>query len=311
MTAAAMEQKRISGNPSFKTMIAVPNHLVTSGQFVKEILEAYPSAKVLAATPDSLSGIGRRSFLKKMATGNYDIVVIAHSSFGKIPLNPRFEQEFIQKQINDLEAEVRTARADSDRSYEAELQTMMDNLRDKLAKMSADLKRDELSTYFNELNIDSLFVDEAHEFKNLSFRTRMSRVPGVNPKGSDMAFDMWMKTTYFNKATNEKNLLFATGTPIANAIAEMYTMQRYLQPSELTRLGLEHFDSWAASFADEVTKPEIDPAGGGMRMHSRLSQYINMPELSAIFRQVADVQTADMLVDVLKRPLIKRFSSSN
>jgi len=120
-----------------------------------------------------------------------------------------------------------------------------------------------------------------------------------------MAFDMWMKTTYFNQATNEKNLLFATGTPIANAIAEMYTMQRYLQPSELARLGLEHFDSWAASFADEVTKPEIDPAGGGMRMLSRLTQYINMPELSAIFRQVADVQTADMLVDVLKRPLIE------
>jgi len=305
MTAAAMEQKRISGNPSYKTMIAVPNHLVTSGQFVKEILEAYPSAKILAATPDSLSGIGRRSLLKKIATGNYDIIVIAHSSFGKIPLNPTHEADFIQKQIDDLEAEVRTARADSDRSYEAELQGMIDNLRDKLADMSAALNRDELSTYFDELNIDSLFVDEAHEFKNLSFRTRMSRVPGVNPSGSNMAFDMWMKTTYFNQATNEKNLMFATGTPIANAIAEMYTMQRYLQPSELARLGLEHFDSWAAAFADEVTKPEIDPAGGGMRMHSRLSQYINMPELSAIFRQIADVQTADMLVDVLKRPLIE------
>ena len=305
MTAAAMEQKRISGNPSFKTMIAVPNHLVTSGQFVKEILEAYPSAKVLAATPDSLSGIGRRSFLKKIATGNYDIVVIAHSSFGKIPLNPENEAQFIQKQIDDLEREIRTARQDSDRSYEAELQTMLDNLRDKLADISASLNRDELSTYFDDLNIDSLFVDEAHEFKNLSFRTRMSRVPGVNPNGSNMAFDMWMKTTYFNQATGEKKLMFATGTPIANAIAEMYTMQRYLQPSALARLGLEHFDSWAASFADEVTKPEIDPAGGGMRMHSRLSQYINMPELSAIFRQVADVQTADMLVDVLKRPLIE------
>lgn len=305
MAASAMEQKRISGNPSYKTMIAVPNHLVTSGQFVKEIYEAYPSAKVLAATPDSLSGIGRRSLLKKMATGNYDIVVIAHSSFGKIPLNPTHEADFIQKQIDDLEVEVRTARADSDRSYEAELQAMIDNLRDKLSDMSAALQRDELSTYFDELNIDSLFVDEAHEFKNLAFRTRMSRVPGVNPTGSNMAFDMWMKTTYFNKATNEKNLMFATGTPIANAIAEMYTMQRYLQPSELARLGLEHFDSWAAAFADEVTKPEIDPAGGGMRMHSRLAQYINMPELSAIFRQVADVQTADMLVDVLKRPAIK------
>lgn len=305
MAAAAMEQKRISGNPSYKTMIAVPNHLVTSGQFVKEIYEAYPSAKVLAATPDSLSGIGRRSLLKKIATGNYDIIVIAHTSFGMIPLNPSHESDFIQKQIDELEVEIRTARADKDRSYEAELQTMIDNLRDKLKKMSSAMKRDELSVYFDDLNINSLFVDEAHEFKNLSFRTRMSRVPGVNPSGSAMAFDMWMKTTYFNQATNEKTLLFATGTPIANAIAEMYTMQRYLQPSILEKLGLQHFDSWAAAFADEVTKPEIDPAGGGMRMHSRLSQYINMPELSAIFRQVADVQTADMLVDVLKRPLIQ------
>ena len=305
MAAAAMEQKRISGNPSYKTMIAVPNHLVTSGQFAKEVLEAYPSAKILAATPKSLNGLGRRALLKKMATGNYDIVVIAHSSFGMIPLNPAFEEDFIQKQIDDLENEVRTAKQDSDRSYETELETQIANLRDRLNVMKGKVTKDTRTTYFDQLGIDSLFVDEAHEFKNLAFRTRMSRVPGVNPDGSGKAFDMWMKTTYFNNVTGEKNLMFATGTPIANAIAEMYTMQRYLQPAALQRLGLEHFDSWAASFADKVTAPEIDPAGGGMRMHTRLAQYINMPELSALFREVSDVQTAEMLKEVLKRPEIE------
>ena len=302
MSAMAMEAKRLSGNPNYKTLLTVPGHLITSGQAQKEILEVYPSAKVLAATPDALSGKGRRTFLKRIATENYDIIVMAHSSFSRIPLDPDYERDFIQKQINDLEDEIRVARSDKDRNYEAELEAQKDRLREKLSKLNDQVSRDENSVTFDKLGIDALFVDEAHLFKNLQVRTRLARVPGVSTAFSARAFDMWMKTRYFNERSNYRGVVLATGTPIANAVGELYVMQQYLQPQLLDRLGMGAFDAWAANFADIVMRPEMDPAGGGMRMHARMSAYRNVPELMSMFRQVADVKLFTELKDILNRP---------
>lgn len=306
MAAMAMEAKRLSGNPSYKTLLTVPNHLITSGQALKEILDVYPSAKVLAATPDMLSGKGRRTLLKRIATENYDMVVMAHTSFTKTPLDPEFEREFIQKQVDALEEEIRRAHDEKDPNYEAELEAQKQNLESKLAHLIDQADRDVNSVYFDQLGIDSLFVDEAHEFKNLQVRTRMSRVPGVSTSFSSRAFDMHMKTTFFNQATNHRGVVLATGTPIANALGELFVMQQYLQPQVLEKLNLNSFDAWAAAFASTVTKPEIDPAGGGMRMHSRLGQYVNLPDLMGLFRQVADIKTGKHLDKILGRPKVSK-----
>ncbi|MCC7339369.1 MAG: DEAD/DEAH box helicase family protein, partial [Pirellulaceae bacterium] len=302
MAAMAMEAKRLSGNPHYKTIITVPNHLITSGQFQKEVLEVYPSAKLLAATPDMLSAKGRRTFLKRIASENYDIVVVAHSSFSKIPLDPNYEREFIQQQVADLEQEIRRARADSDRSYEQELEAQKQRLEEKLQKLSNQVSRDANSVYFDQLGVDALFVDEAHLYKNLQVRTRMSRVPGVSTAYSARAFDMWMKTRYFNEKSNYRGLVLATGTPIANSLGELYVMQLYMQPQLLESLGIGSFDAWVANFGEQVTRPEIDPAGGGMRMHSRLARYKNVRDVMAMFRRVADVKLLKHLKSILNRP---------
>jgi N12 class adenine-specific DNA methylase len=304
MAGMAMEAKRLSGNPHYKTLIVVPNHLITGGQFQKEFLEVYPSAKLLAASPKMLSGKGRRTFLKRIAAENYDAVVMAESSFSRIPLDPEYEREFIQKHVDDLERELIEAHKDDDRNYAKELEAQKQRLEEKLTKLNTDMNRDKNSVYFDDLGVDAMFVDEAHEFKNLQVRTRMSRVPGVSTAFSARAFDMLMKSRYFNEKSNYRGLVMATGTPVSNALGELYVMQQYLQPQVLESLGINSFDAWAANFADTVTKPEIDPAGGGMRMHTRLAKYRNINELMGMFRQVADVKLLKQLKDILKRPPI-------
>lgn len=305
MAAMAMEAKRRSGNPSYTTLLTIPNHLVTSGQMNKEILEAYPSAKVLAATPEMLSRVGRASLLRRIATENYDIVVVAHSSFEMIPISEDFERDYIQNELDDLERQVRIARADSDKSYEAELEGMKLSLLKKLQEISARVGRDVDEVTFETLGVQALFVDEAHNYKNLPMRTRLGRVPGVKPEGALKAIDMHMKVTFMNAKTNGRGIVFATGTPIANAIGEAYNMQRYLQPNELKLRGVESFDAWATTFAEVESKAEIDPAGRSMRMHARMRKYRNLGELMRIFRKVADVQTADILAHILKPPKLK------
>lgn len=304
LAAMAMEAKRLSGNKHYRTLLTAPRHLVTSGQIVKEILEVYPSAKVLAATPDSLSGQGRRAFLKRIAAENFDIIVMAHTSFQRIPLAPEIEAEFVGRELQKLEDDIHEAEANkgTDRNYIADLEASLERLEEKLKNLGDMAHRDENSVYFDELGINALFVDEAHMFKNLQVRTKLSRVPGVSTAYSARAFDMWMKTAYFNKLSNYRGVVLATGTPIANAVGELYVMQQYLQPQQLEAMGSESFDAWVANFASRENKAEMDPAGTGMRMNARLARYINLPELMTMFRQVADIRLFQDLKKILNRP---------
>ena len=290
MVAAAMEKKRLG--LCSKTLIAVPNHL--TGQLASEALKLYPNANILVTTARDFEKTRRKRFCSKIATGNYDIVVIGHSQFEKVPLSDARKAEFIHAQINELEMQIESMKSSGNRISVKQMEAMKARLKKKLTALLDAPVRDDVVT-FEELGVDSLMVDEAHNFKNLMTSTKMSNVAGINSAESQKASDLLMKCQYLDEITGTRGITFATGTPISNSMTELFTMQRYLQQHTLNRQGLANFDSWAAAFGETVTAIELAPEGTGYRAKTRFARFFNLPELMAMFKECADIQTADML----------------
>ncbi|MGD9748066.1 MAG: DEAD/DEAH box helicase, partial [Verrucomicrobiales bacterium] len=289
--AAAIEMKRLG--LARKPMFAVPNHMLS--QFATELLTLYPNATILAAGKDDFAKDRRAQIFSRIATGNWDAVIVTHSSFEKIPLSTSARKDFIEAQIEEIEDVIREQKSESRGTrLVKELERVRKRLEFKLDALSADEKKDQTLT-FEELGVDRLFIDEAHKFKNLFYTTKMTRVAGLPQTASERAFDLFLKVGHIQERNGGGGVVFATGTPISNTMAEMFTMQRYLQMSSLRRLGLQHFDSWAGTFGETVTAMELSPDGAGYRMQHRFARFVNVPELMQQFRQTADVQTADML----------------
>lgn len=291
MVAAAMELKRLE--LARKPMMVVPNHML--GQFSSELLTLYPGANILAATREDFEMGKRRELMSRIATGNWDAIIVTHSGFEKIPMSEQARREFFTTQMDELErAILEHSEGKSERRIVKRLESAKKKLERKLKDLSADEKKDTTLT-FEELGVDRLFVDEAHYFKNLFYISKMTRIAGMPQTASERAFDMFLKTQYIQTVNDGGGVVFATGTPIANSVAEMFTMQRYLQIGTLRKQGLHHFDSWAATFGEPVTAMELAPDGAGYRLNTRFARFINVPELMQIFCQVADIQTAEMI----------------
>jgi N12 class adenine-specific DNA methylase/predicted O-methyltransferase YrrM len=291
MVAAGMELKRLG--LARKPMFTVPNHML--GQFSSELLMLYPSANILAATKEDFEKSKRRELMSRIATGNWDAIIVTHSGFEKIPMSEKFRREFFQSQLDELDSALRELKGDNDNKRTVkQLEAAKKKLETKLELLSAAEKKDDTLT-FEELGIDRLFVDEAHYFKNLFYISKMTRIAGLPQTSSERAFDMFLKTRYIQELNGGGGVVFATGTPIANSVAEMFTMQRYLQMGTLNKQKLHHFDGWAATFGEPVTAMELAPDGAGYRLNTRFARFINVPELMQMFCQVADIQTADKL----------------
>jgi N12 class adenine-specific DNA methylase len=295
MVAAAMELKRL--RLANKPLFTVPNHML--GQFSSELLMLYPGANILVAGKEDFESQNRKKLFSRIATGNWDAVIVTHSGFERIPLSRETQERFFQEQLDELETIRRENSSPDNRRVVKELEKAKKRLEAKLKDLAAEHKKDNTLT-FEELGIDRLFVDEAHYFKNLFYVSKMTRIAGLPQTASERAFDMYLKVRHVQSVNNGGGVVFATGTPIANSMAEMFTMQRYLQPEDLKKHNLGHFDSWAATFGEPVTAMELSPDGAGYRINTRFARFINVPELMQIFRQPADVQTAQMLY--LKRP---------
>lgn len=300
MTAAAMELRRLG--LAHKTMIVVPNHL--TGQFASEFLMLYPAANVLLTTKRDFEKKNRKRFVSKIATGDYDAIIIGHSQFEKIPLSRNRQESYIQNEIDEIQAFIADMRSEHNQQWSVkQMESLEKSLRQKLEVLSnAEYKDDVIS--FEELGIDCLMVDEAHNYKNLSFNTKIGNVSGINPNGSLKAYDLYMKVQYINEKNPGRNVVFATGTPISNTMCEMYVMQKYLQSDLLREKQIYHFDAWAANFGEVVTSFEMSPEGKGYRQKTRFSKFTNLPELVIMFRMFADIQTADML-DYLDVPKLE------
>ena len=291
MVAAAIEMKRLG--LARKPMFAVPNHMLT--QFSTELLTLYPNATILAAGKDDFAKDRRAQLFSRIATGNWDAVIVTHSSFERIPLSISARENFIQTQIDEIEDAIREQKSESRGTrLVKELERVRKRMEFKLEALAAEDKKDQTIT-FEELGVDRLFVDEAHKFKNLFYVTKMDRVAGLPQTASERAFDLFLKVGHIQERNGGGGVIFATGTPISNTMAEMFTMQRYLQMFSLRRLGLQHFDSWAGTFGETVTAMELSPDGAGYRLQHRFARFVNVPELMQQFRQTADVQTAEML----------------
>ncbi|MBI3408736.1 MAG: DEAD/DEAH box helicase [Planctomycetes bacterium] len=290
MVAAAMELKRLG--LASKPMFTVPNHML--GQFSSELLTLYPGANILVAGKEDFESSKRRELMSRIATGNWDAVIVTHSGFEKIPLAERTKRDFYNEQLHELELAIRQHADKSNRRLVKDLERAKKRLETRLKLLTADEKKDNTLT-FEELGVDRLFVDEAHYFKNLFYISKMTRIAGLPQTASERAFDMFLKVGHVQRVNGGGGVVFATGTPIANSMAEMFTMQRYLQMSALRTQRLHHFDSWAATFGEPVTALELSPDGAGYRLNTRFARFINVPELMQQFRQVADIQTAKML----------------
>ncbi len=290
MVAAGIELKRLG--LARKPMFVVPNHMLA--QFSTELLTLYPAANILVAGKDDFEASKRARLFSRIATGNWDGVIVTHSSFEKIPVSVETRRAFIDEQIYEIERAIREKRGERGSRIVKELERVKKRLKTKLESLAADEKKDNTLT-FEELGIDRLFIDEAHKFKNLFYLTKMTRVAGLPQTASERAFDLFLKVQHIQEKNRGGGVVFATGTPISNTMAEMFTMQRYLQMSTLRRNQLQHFDSWAGTFGETVTAMELSPDGSGYRLQSRFARFVNVPELMQQFRQVADVQTAEML----------------
>ena len=290
MTAAAMEMKRLG--LAAKPMVVVPNHLVE--QWGAAFLALYPHAQIFVAGRDAFAAGNRQKAMSRIATGTYDAVIVSHSSFEKLPVSDETFGRFVRQQIEQLEEAMVEARAEKgdNRRIVKELEKAKKRLTTKL-KERADRESKDDAISFEQMGVDRIFVDESDLYKNLGFTSKMTRIAGLPNTESNRALDMYMKTRYL--AERKGGILFATGTPVSNTMAEMYTLQRYLAPETLKAAGVEHFDAWAANFAEPVTSLELAPDGSGYRMHTRFAKFVNLPELLSMFRSFADVQTADML----------------
>lgn len=291
MVASAMESKRLG--LCQKSLFVVPNHLTE--QWAAEFLQLYPSANILVATKKDFETRNRKKFCSRIATGDYDAVIIGHSQFEKIPMSIERQREVLQEQLDEIVdgiAEAKSARAE--RFTVKQLEKTKKQIKLKLEKLNDQSRKDDVVT-FEELGVDRLFVDEAHSFKNLFLYTKMRNVAGLAQTEAQKSADLFMKCRYLDELTGGRGIVFATGTPISNSMTEMYTMQRYLQYETLRRQGLTHFDAWASTFGETITSIELAPEGTGYRAKTRFARFYNLPELIAMFKQVADIQTADML----------------
>jgi N12 class adenine-specific DNA methylase len=292
MVAAAMELRRMG--LAKKPMIVVPNHLVE--QWGAAFLQLYPQAHIFVAGKDQFQAGNRQKAMSRIATGNYDAVIVSHSSFEKLPVSDATFTRFIGEQVAELENAILEAKAEKgdNRRIVKEIEKAKKRLTAKI-KERADREGKDNTITFEELGVDQIFVDESDLYKNLPYVTKMNRIAGLPNSESNRALDMFMKTRYLREKSGGRGVVFATGTPISNTMAEMYTSQRYLAPEMLKARGVEHFDAWAANFGEAVTSLELAPDGSGYRMHTRFSKFVNLSELLSMFRSFADVQTADML----------------
>ena len=291
MAAAAMEAKRLG--LCRKPMFAVPNHLTE--QWASEFLRLYPSANVLVATKKDFEPANRKKFCARIATGDYDAVIIGHSQFERIPISQERQERLLRSEIEDITEGINQLKRSSGERFSIKsMEKTKKSLEAKLKKL-LDSPKDDVVT-FEELGVDRLFVDEAHSHKNLYYHTKMQNVAGLSSAEAQKSSDMYMKCRYMDELTGSRGVVFATGTPVSNSMTELYTMQRYLQHDTLERLGLGHFDSWAANFGETVTALELAPEGTGYRARTRFSKFFNLPELMNLFREVADIKTSDQLM---------------
>lgn len=288
--ASAMELKRL-GIVS-KPMFVVPNHLL--GQWANEILKLYPTANILVATQKEFEKTRRKKLMGKIATGEWDAVLIAHSSFGLIPMSKEYEQKHMEQQIDEVVNAIERIKAESGDGLSVKKLEQIKSSMDTKLKALLDAPKDDVVT-FEELGVDELIVDEAHMFKNLPMYSKIRNVAGINNSESKKATDLFMKISYILENNGGKGAVFATGTPISNSMGELYAMQKYLQMDRLREMGLEHFDEWASTFGEVVNSFEIAPDGSGFRTKARFAQFFNIPELMTLFKEVADIKTSKML----------------
>lgn len=301
-TMAATGMKMKQAGLVHKPMYVVPNHLLE--QFAREFMQLYPNAKLLVASKDDLSKERRKMLTAKIASGEWDGIVVTHSSFERIGMSKDYQEQFLREQIAEYDQLLieHAAQKGTNRNLIKTIEKQKAARAEKLKNLLAEDKKDN-GLVFDELGVDHVFIDEAHYFKNLETPTKMDRVAGIQTGGSERAFDVYMKARYLDQQHSEHGVTFATGTPISNTMVEMYTMQRFLDPRGLRSRGIEHFDAWAATFGEVVDTMEISPDGGGLRQRSRFAKFTNLPELQQMFRAFSDVQTAEMLN--LARPKLK------
>lgn len=291
MVASAMELKRLG--LCQKSLFVVPNHLTE--QWAAEFLQLYPSANILVATKKDFETRNRKKFCSRIATGDYDAVIIGHSQFEKIPMSVERQRAVLQEQLDEIVDGIADAKsAHAERFTVKQLEKTKKQIKLKLEKLNDQSRKDDVVT-FEELGVDRLFVDEAHFYKNLFLFTKLRNVAGLAQTEAQKSADLFMKCRYLDELTGGRGIVFATGTPISNSMTEMYTMQRYLQYEMLHKQGLTHFDAWASTFGETITSIELAPEGTGYRAKTRFARFYNLPELIAMFKQVADIQTADML----------------
>ena len=292
MVAAAMESKRLG--LSQKNLFVVPNHLTE--QWGAEFLQLYPGANILVATKKDFEPANRKKFCARIAMGNYDAVIIGHSQFERIPISDEKQEAMLQRQIDDLEMAIQSARYEQDggRYTVKQIEKTRKTLQTRLEKLNQKEKKDQVVT-FEELGVDHLYVDEAHSYKNAFLYTKMRNVAGIAQNEAQKSADMFNKCQYLDEITGGKGITFATGTPISNSMTELYVMQRYLQNSKLQNMGLGLFDSWASTFGEVVTSIELAPEGTGYRAKSRFARFYNIPELMNMFKEIADIKTSDQL----------------
>ena len=291
MVAAAMESKRLG--LCNKSLFVVPNHIVE--QFGQEFLQLYPSANVLVTTKKDFETANRKKFCSRIATGDYDAIIISHSQFEKIPMSVERQVTIIQKQIEDITLGIQDLKNNNGERFSIkQMEKTKKSLEARLAKLNDTSRKDDVVT-FEELGVDRIFVDEAHYYKNLFLYTKMRNVGGIAQTEAQKSSDLFMKCRYLDELTGGKGVIFATGTPISNSMVELYTMQRYLQYGELEKRHLQQFDAWASTFGETVTAIELSPEGTGYRAKTRFAKFFNLPELMALFKEVADIQTSEML----------------
>ena len=291
MIAAGMESKRLG--LAQKSLYVVPNHLLE--QWGSDFLRLYPGANILVATKKDFEPANRKRFCSRIATGDYDAVIIGHSQFEKIPLSRERQIALLEEQIADITYSIEAAKEEAGQQYTVkQMEKTKKTLKAKLEKLNDQTRKDDVVT-FEQLGVDRLFVDESHYYKNLFLYTKMRNVAGISQTDAQKSSDMFMKCRYMDEITGGKGITFATGTPVSNSMTELYTIMRYLQYDILMNMGMGHFDSWAATFGETVTAIELSPEGTGYRAKTRFARFFNLPELISIFKEAADIQTADML----------------
>ena len=289
--AAAMESKRLG--LCRKSLFVVPNHLLE--QWGSDILRLYPNAKVLVATKKDFEPSNRKKFCSRIATGDYDCIVIGHTQFEKIPLSPDRQKAILKQQIADVMEGIEETKINNGENFTIkQMEATKKRLEARLTKLNEAKTKDDVVT-FEELGVDRLFVDESQNFKNLYTFTKMNNIAGISTTDAQKSSDMYAKCQYMDEITGGRGITFATGTPISNSMTELFTLMRYLQSDTLHRMGLQHFDSWAAQFGETITAIELAPEGTGYRAKTRFAKFVNLPELMSVWKETADIQTADML----------------